>query len=165
MNTKTIAKGAALLAAVGLLAAPGTALALDNPQEGNTEITTSVPSEYLLTVPAKVDIAFEAESTPLPAVTVTGNVAVNETVTVTADLNGGELTGDRASKRIPFALNDESGAAFTQAVWDEDELRLGFDDPDQAVEQPLSVDIAKSVWDQAQAGAYTGRITFTAELH
>ena len=159
-----IAKGAALLAAVGLLAAPSAALALDNPQKGSTEITAKVPSEYLLTVPSKVEISFEAESTPLPAIGVTGNVAVGETVTVTADLNGGELTGDRDTKRIPFALNDETGAAFTQAVWDEDDLRLGFDDADRIVEQRLSVDIAKDVWDHAQAGAYTGRITFTAEL-
>ena len=81
-----------------------------------------------------------------------------------SDLNGGELTGDRDTKRIPFALNDETGAAFTQAVWDEDDLRLGFDDAERIVEQRLSVDIAEDVWDRAQAGAYTGRITFTAEL-
>lgn len=130
------------------------------------QLNADVPSEYMLSIPARTDITFEQESTPLSGLRVTGNVATDETVEVTADVNGGKLLGDSPDKALPFTLADAaSGISFTAAQWDTDELWAGFADADNAKEVPLTVDITAEAWRHAKGGDYTGNITFTATLN
>lgn len=158
---------AGALLATGLLLAPATAFAADNPQSGETQLNTTVESTYTLTIPQSTQIAFESGSTTLDDLKVTGNVN-NQIITVTAKTDGLLAATNRADKAtIKYALNaGESAEAYPADgfVWSEDELRAGFLNDANAKTVPLAVNIDSADWAVAKAGTYAGTITFTAEM-
>lgn len=149
MNKKIIA------AVLGLTLMMGTVLPA-HAEEKTTPINASVDSTYTLTIPAKTDIAFNAESTDLNGVLkVTGNVLPTESVTVTVKTN--DLENRVRNMKLPYKLMYGANE-FTTATWNEDELRA------ESKEIQLSLAIEKSDWDKAEAGSYEGSIVFTAGM-
>lgn len=124
-------------------------------EEKSMTLTASKPSEYVLTVPEKIDITYNTEKTELKGVKVTGNVKPGSTVNVKATKNALQRTG--SDDVLAYSLMDEE-KEFESALWNEDELRAGNK------EIPLSVDISKEVWASAKAGDYTGSIVFDVIL-
>lgn len=124
-------------------------------EEKSMTLTASKPSEYVLTVPEKIDITYNTEKTELKGVKVTGNVKPGSTVNVKATKNALQRTG--SDDVLAYSLMDEE-KEFESALWNEDELRAG----DKEI--PLSVDISKDAWGKAKAGDYTGSIVFDATL-
>ncbi|MDO4341089.1 MAG: hypothetical protein Q4C91_23945 [Eubacteriales bacterium] len=165
MKAKISRKLAALLTAAALtgsIAAPMGVWAADT-QTGKTDLNAEVDSTYKLTIPAQTTLTFGAASTKLDGVLkVSGNVDVDEKVTVTATSNA--LKNASHKVELPYTLMNGQ-AAFTTANWSETELREGLEGDGKGKELQLSVAITKDAWEAAKAGSYAGSITFTAELN
>ena len=125
-------------------------------EEKPMTLTASKPSEYVLTVPEKIEITYNTEKTELKGVKVTGNVKPHSTVSVTAIKK--DLKRDESDDVLAYSLMDGE-KEFESTLWNEDELRS------ENKEIPLSVNISKDAWKNAKAGDYTGSIVFTATLN
>lgn len=165
MKARISRKLAALVTAAALtgsIAAPMGVWAADA-QTGKTDLNAKVDSTYKLTIPAQTTLTFGAASTKLDGVLkVSGNVDVDEKVTVTATSNA--LKNASHNVELPYTLMNGQ-AAFTTANWSETELREGLEGDGKGKELQLSVAITKDAWEAAKAGSYAGSITFTAELN
>lgn len=162
MNKKIIA-GTLSLAMLSVVAVPAYAENNDNTtQTGTTPIGASVPSSYTLTIPSKTNIEFNAESTALDGVLkVTGNVLPTQSVKVTVETNA--LHNSVQNTDLPYTLK-YGDDTFESAEWNEEDLRAGLEGDGEGKELSLSVAIAKSDWDNAEAGTYEGSIVFTANM-
>lgn len=128
-----------------------------------TTLTTTKGSTYSLKIPiATKDIPYGALYTDLGSLTVTGNVGIGESVTVSTKINQLVRTGN-AEDTISFSLvdvtNPDAPKIFTSSVWREEELF------DESKSIPLSVQIPTVNWENAKAGDYTGSIVFTASVN
>lgn len=154
MKTRKITMGLTAFVLMGAMALPVSAQELQ--KTGNTEVTANVASDYVLTIPAKTEIAFNATSTNLAGtLKVTGNVLPTQEVKVTATPNA--LHNEVQNTDLPYTLK-KGAEIFTADTWNETELR----EETKAVQ--LSIAITEAEWNKAEAGNYTGSITFTANL-
>lgn len=160
MKKKIIAGMMSVLLATGMTMPVGAA----NPgqQSGSTQLNTSVESSFILTIPATTNIVFNETKTQMPgSLKVSGNVDTNDWVLVVATTNPLEkITGES----IDYSLTDGTNV-FTDARWNETELRAGLTSAEGQKEIPLFVEITEEEWKQAKAGNYTGTVTFVAGLN
>ena len=151
MKAKKLTAGLLAMTLMGAMALPVSA------EEQTTELTASVESEYILTIPSETEIIFENTSTPLNGkLKVTGNVLPTQTVSVSAKLN--PLHNAVRNTDLPYKLMNGT-EEFQTTVWNEAELRA-----EQPKELQLSVNITADDWKQAKAGDYAGSIVFTATM-
>lgn len=131
-------------------------------EEKTTQLEAEVASTYVLTIPAKTTIAFNATETDLEGtLKVSGNVLPMQNVTVTATCS--PLQNSVQNTGLPYTLKIKSGAIFSSAQWNEDELRSGLTGDGKQI--ALSVAITEDEWNKAEAGKYEGSIVFSAELN
>ena len=141
----------ALILTVCLLAAMATTAFAANTTDGDADITTSIDPTYTVTIPADVNVAFNATETAFGAIEVTASqIHPDKCIKV-------ELTSDSklensidATKVIPYAIKDSTGAAFTSATY----LTEGD-------KTELSIHITADDWNAAYAGKYSDTVTFT----
>lgn len=128
-----------------------------------TPITATVGSSYELTIPASTNIVYNATTTPLNGiVTVEGNVLPNQIVTVSA--TPGNLHNSEQNTNLPYTLvTSNTTQQFSSDTWNETQLRDRLNGGDGKTVS-LSVNITEDNWKSAEAGTYTGNITFTSEL-
>lgn len=128
-----------------------------------TPVTATVDSTYELTIPAQTDIAYNATSTSLNGiVAVKGNVLPNQIVTVSA--TPGNLHNSEQNTDLPYTLViSNTTQQFSSDIWNETQLRERLNGGEGKTVS-LSVNITENDWRNAEAGTYTGNITFTAEL-
>lgn len=159
MRAKKITMGLTVLALMGTMALPVSAQ--ETEQTKDTTITANVQSTYTLSIPADTTVKFEATSTDLSGkLKVSGNVLPTQEVVVTAQADTFHNTAQNTD--LPYKLMNGS-EEFTTATWDENTLRAGLQE-EQGTAIQLSIAIDESDWKTAEAGDYTGTITFTANL-
>lgn len=130
--------------------------------EHTTDLKAEVTSSYILTIPKETTIAYQTLSNKLNGVlSVKGNVKANEKVVVTAATKPLHCTAQ--DKDLPYKLMNGS-AEFTQAEWNEEELRKELEAEGTGKNLQLTADITKDAWDAAEAGSYEGSVMFKAEL-
>lgn len=152
---KRMAAGMLCMMMAAAMAVPAGAA---EPQEKSTTLTTAVESEYILTIPRDMEIAFGAEETGIGSVKVTGNVKPGETVQVDADA-GSFISQEDPQDTIALTLTDKSkDITFQSSVWNEQDMRS------ETKEIPLAVRVEKADWDKAYAGTYKAILTFEASL-
>ena len=159
MKARKITMAITTLALVGVMALPVSAQ--ETEQTKDTTITANVQSTYTLSIPASTQIEFEATSTELNGkLKVTGNVLPMQEVVVTAQAD--KFYNAAQNKDLPYRLMNGQ-TEFSSDVWDEDTLRDGLQEEKGKAIQ-LSIAIDEADWKTAEAGEYTGTITFTANL-
>lgn len=127
-------------------------------QEKSVTVTTNIASSFTLSIPSATSINPGNIKTKMSGVLqVTGNVDADEQVTVSVTTTPLHNTSGGEIDYVITAGNDTE--AFTGDTWNETELRANT-----PKEISLYVNIAKNDWLQARAGAYTGTVTFTAQL-
>lgn len=117
---------------------------------GTTTVRLVIPSSYIVEIPATVSIPYGAESTPVTIGVSSMNLGT-KAVKIAVDSAKGNLLQNEGSDQIPFVLMHE-GAEFAHDLFNE------------AGETQLSVDITLNDWYKADAGVYTGMISFQVSV-
>ena len=122
-----------------------------NTTGGDADITTSIAPTYTVTIPADVNVAFNATETAFGAIEVTAAQIHPDKCIKVALASDGKLENNiDATKIIPYAIKDSTGAAFTSATY------LSEGDNTE-----LSIHITADDWNAAYAGEYSDTVTFT----
>ena len=122
-----------------------------NTTGGEADITTSIAPTYTVTIPADVNVQFNATETAFGAVEVTASqIHPNKCIKVELTSDGKLENSIDATKVIPYAIKDSEGAAFTSATY----LTEGD-------KTELSIHITADDWNAAYAGDYSDTVTFT----
>lgn len=117
-------------------------------QTGRVTVTATVESSYTLSIPkTSVTIPYGQVATEL-GITVSGNVASDNTVSVTTE-NGSLKSG---SLELPYTIDS------TALSW------AGTEITKDGTTKKGVLTIKKETWDAAQAGTYTDTVTFTATM-
>ena len=141
---------AVILAAALVMSLSITAFAT-NTTGGNADITTSINPTYTVTIPANTTVAFNATETDFGAIEVTASqIHPNKCIKVELTSDGKLENSIDATKVIPYAIKDSTGAAFTSATY----LTEGD-------KTELSIHITANDWNAAYAGDYSDTVTFT----
>ena len=141
----------ALILTVCLLAAMATTVFAANTTGGDADITTSIDPTYTVTIPADVNVAFNATETAFGTIEVTASQIHPDKCIKVALASDGKLENSiDAAKVIPYAIKDSEGAAFTSATY----LTEGD-------KTELSIHITANDWNAAYAGEYSDTVTFT----
>ena len=141
----------AIVLTFALLASlPVTAFAA-NTTGGDADITTSIAPTYTVTIPADVNVQFNATETAFGTIEVTAaqihpDKCIKVALTTDNELNNAIDN----TKVIPYAIKDSEGAAFTSATY----LTEGD-------KTELSIHITADDWNAAYAGDYSDTVTFT----
>lgn len=158
----------ACLCAVAALTSSVVTASADGIVEQKTVITTTVPSSYVLTIPATVDIAYGEKNANIGSVKVTGHIADNQYVKVTAasGTNFYLVNDSDSSKKISYRPEDLF--ASTDANGNLPLFRgKDFSANDVNGEGGHCLVVARIsdyAWKNAAAGSYSDTITFTASL-
>lgn len=141
-------------------------------QEGKTEVTSTVASNFTLQVPASFTLAYNTFDTKIGGVKilngadVNGNgygIAANQVVNVTAK-NDGPLTSKNGGT-IKFTVNDQASASKDSFASDSfGTKQFTNSDVISGKEVPVFMHIGQDQWNNAASGDYTGSITFNATL-
>ncbi|MGN1126900.1 MAG: hypothetical protein ACI4RI_05610, partial [Ruminococcus sp.] len=76
-----------------------------DPKTATAEITTSISPKYTVTIPADVDVAFNATTTDFGEIKVTSaQIDPDKCIKVTLDSNGNLVNSVDATKKIPYAV-------------------------------------------------------------
>ena len=122
-----------------------------NTTGGDADITTSIAPTYTVTIPADVNVAFNATETAFGAIEVTASQIHPDKCIKVALASDGKLENNiDDTKVIPYAIKDSTGAAFTSATY------LSEGDKTE-----LSIHITADDWNAAYAGEYSDTVTFT----
>ena len=122
-----------------------------NTTGGKADITTSIAPTYTVTIPADVNVQFNATETAFGAIEVTASqIHPNKCIKVELASDGKLENSIDATKVIPYAIKDSTGAAFTSATY----LTEGD-------KTELSIHITADDWNAAYAGEYADTVTFT----
>lgn len=113
---------------------------------GTTTVRLVIPSAYIVEIPATVSIPYGAESTPM-SIGVSNMELGSKTVKIAVDSSNGNLLQRNGQGKIPFVLMRE-GDEFSSAHYSTTGQTL------------LNVAIALNDWYNADAGEYTGTVTF-----
>ena len=141
----------ALILTVCLLASMSTTAFAVNTTGGEADITTSIVPTYTVTIPADVNVQFNATETAFGTVEVTAAQLHPDKCIKVALASDGKLENSiDATKVIPYAIKDSTGAAFTSATY----LTEGD-------KTELSIHITANDWNAAYAGDYSDTVTFT----
>ena len=141
---------AVILAAALVMSLPVTAFAA-NTAGGKADITTSIAPTYTVTIPADVNVAFNVTETDFGAIEVTDSqIHPDKCIKVELTSDGKLENSIDATKVIPYAIKDSTGAAFTSDTY----LTEGD-------KTELSIHITANDWNAAYAGDYSDTVTFT----
>jgi len=118
---------------------------------GTTTVRLVIPSSYTVEIPASLPISYGAESTPMTIGVSSMHIGSNQAVKIAVDSARGKLlqTGGRGA--IPYVLLCD-GAEFGSKAYTE----VG--------QTQLSFDITLEDWYSADAGEYTGTVTFQVSV-
>lgn len=143
------------LAAAMALSASATAFAAEinqdsNPKTTNATITTSIAPTYTVTIPADVDVAFNATATNFGSIEVTAAQLDPDKCIKVALTSDGKLENSvDNTKVIPYTVTSGE-TAFTSATY----LATGE-------KTDLTINITADDWNKAYAGSYSDTVTFT----
>ena len=141
----------ALILTVAMLATMSVTAFAANTTGGDADITTSIAPTYTVTIPADVNVAFNATETAFGTIEVTASQIHPDKCIKVALASDGKLENSiDATKVIPYAIKDSTGAAFTSATY----LTEGD-------KTELSIHITEGDWNAAYAGEYSDTVTFT----
>ena len=141
----------ALILTVCLLASMSVTAFAANTTGGEADITTSITPTYTVTIPADVNVAFNATETAFGAIEVTASQIHPDKCIKVALTSDGELNNAiDNTKVIPYVIKDSEGTAFTSATY----LTEGD-------KTELSIHITANDWNAAYAGDYSDTVTFT----
>ena len=141
----------ALILAIALMASLSVTAFAANTTGGDADITTSIAPTYTVTIPADVNVQFNATETAFGAIEVEASqIHPNKCIKVALTSDGKLENSIDATKVIPYAIKDSEGAAFTAATY----LTEGD-------KTELSIHITASDWNAAYAGDYADTVTFT----
>ena len=122
-----------------------------NTTGGDADITTSIAPTYTVTIPADVNVQFNATETSFGAIEVeAAQLHPDKCIKVELTSDGKLENSIDATKVIPYAIKDSEGAAFTSATY----LTEGD-------KTELSIHITADDWNAAYAGEYSDTVTFT----
>jgi spore coat protein U-like protein len=141
----------ALILTVALLATMSVTAFAANTTGGKADITTSIAPTYTVTIPADVNVQFNATETDFGAIEVAASQIHPDKCIKVALATDNELENSiDDTKVIPYAIKDSEGAAFTSATY----LTEGD-------KTELSIHITANDWNAAYAGDYSDTVTFT----
>ena len=141
----------ALILTVAMLATMSVTAFAANTTGGTADITTNITPTYTVTIPADVNVAFNATETAFGTIEVTASqIHPNMCIKVELASDGKLENSIDATEVIPYAIKDSEGAAFTSATY----LTEGD-------KTELSIHITANDWNAAYAGEYSDTVTFT----
>ena len=141
----------AVILTVAMLATMSVTAFAANTAGGEADITTSIAPTYTVTIPADVNVQFNATETAFGAIEVTASQIHPDKCIKVALASDGKLENSiDATKVIPYAIKDSEGATFTSATY----LTEGD-------KTELSIHITADDWNAAYAGDYSDTVTFT----
>ena len=141
----------ALIIAIALMASLSVTAFAANTTGGDADITTSIDPTYTVTIPADVNVQFNATETAFGTIEVTASqIHPDKCIKVELTSDGKLENSVDATKVIPYAIKDSTGAAFTSATY----LTEGD-------KTELSIHITANDWNAAYAGDYSDTVTFT----
>ena len=141
----------AVILTVAMLATMSVTAFAANTAGGEADITTSIAPTYTVTIPADVNVQFNATETAFGAIEVTASQIHPDKCIKVALATDKELNNAiDNTKVIPYAIKDSTGAAFTSATY----LTEGD-------KTELSIHITADDWNAAYAGEYSDTVTFT----
>ena len=141
----------AIVLTFALLASLSVTAFAANTTGGDADITTSIAPTYTVTIPADVNVQFNATETAFGAIEVTASqIHPDKQIRVTLTTDGELNNTIDTTKVIPYVIKDASGAGFTTATY--------LTEGDKTV---LSIHITADDWNAAYAGDYTDTVTFT----
>ena len=141
----------AVILTVAMLATMSVTAFAANTAGGEADITTSIAPTYTVTIPADVNVQFNATETAFGAIEVTAaqihpDKCIKVALTTDNELNNAIDN----TKVIPYVIKDSEGADFTSATY----LTEGD-------KTELSIHITADDWNAAYAGEYSDTVTFT----
>ena len=140
-----------LILAIALMASLSVTAFAANTTGGDADITTSIAPTYTVTIPADVNVAFNATETAFGAIEVEASQIHPDKCIKVAIVTDKELNNAiDNTKVIPYAIKDSEGAEFTSATY----LTEGD-------KTELSIHITADDWNAAYAGDYSDTVTFT----
>ena len=141
----------ALILTVCLLATMSVTAFAANTTGGDADITTSIAPTYTVTIPADVNVQFNATKTDFGVIEVAASQIHPDKCIKVALTTDGELNNAiDNTKVIPYEIQDSEGTAFTSATY----LTEGD-------KTELSIHITADDWNAAYAGDYSDTVTFT----
>ena len=141
----------AVILVVALMATLSVTAFAANTTGGSTTITIDIAPTYTVTIPADVNVAFNTTETAFGAIEVTASqIHPDKCIKVELTSDGKLENSIDATKVIPYAIKDSTGAAFTSATY----LTEGD-------KTELSIHITADDWNAAYAGEYSDTVTFT----
>ena len=122
-----------------------------NTTGGEADITTSIAPTYTVTIPADVDVQFNATETDFGAIEVTASqIHPDKCIKVELATDGNLENSIDDTKVIPYEIKDDEGNVFTSATY----LTEGD-------KTELTICITADDWNAAYAGEYSDTVTFT----
>ena len=141
----------AVILTVAMLATMSVTAFAANTTGGKADITTSIAPTYTVTIPADVNVQFNATETAFGTIEVTASQIHPDKCIKVALATDKELNNAiDNTKVIPYAIKDSEGAAFTSSTY----LTEGD-------KTELSIHITADDWNAAYAGDYSDTVTFT----
>ena len=141
----------AIVLTFALLASLSVTAFAANTTGGKADITTSIAPTYTVTIPADVNVQFNATETAFGTVEVAASQIHPDKCIKVALTTDNELNNAiDNTKVIPYAIKDSEGAEFTSATY----LTEGD-------KTELSIHITTDDWNAAYAGDYSDTVTFT----
>ena len=140
-----------ILMTVAMLATMSMSVFAANTTGGVADITTSIAPTYTVTIPADVNVQFNATETAFGTIEVTASqIHPDKCIKVALATDNKLENSIDATKVIPYAIKDAEGADFTSATY----LTEGD-------KTELSIHITADDWNAAYAGEYSDTVTFT----
>lgn len=118
---------------------------------GSTTVRLVIPSAYIVEIPASVSIPYGTESTPMSIGVSSMELGSQKAVRIAVDSAKGNLLQNDGIDQIPFVLMHE-GTEFSKVLYNE------------AGQTQLNVDITLNNWYKADAGVYTGIVSFQVSV-
>ena len=141
----------ALILTVCLLASMSVTAFAANTTGGEADISTSIDPTYTVTIPADVNVQFNATETAFGAIEVEASqIHPNKCIKVALTTDNELNNAIDNTKVFPYAIKDSEGAEFTSATY----LTEGD-------KTELSIHITANDWNAAYAGDYSDTVTFT----
>lgn len=141
----------AIVLTFALLASLSVTAFAANTTGGEADITTSIAPTYTVTIPADVNVQFNATETAFGTIEVTASqIHPNKCIKVALATDKELNNAIDNTKVIPYAIKDSEGAEFTSATY----LTEGD-------KTELSIHITADDWNVAYAGDYSDTVTFT----
>ena len=141
----------AVILTVALMATMSVSAFAANTIGCDADITTSIDPTYTVTIPADVNVQFNATETAFGTIEVTASQIHPDKCIKVALTTDGELNNAiDNTKVIPYEIQDGEGTEFTSATY----LTEGD-------KTELSIHITADDWNAAYAGEYSDTVTFT----